>query len=496
MQKTIDLTENDLTLIEKKRISLDKISEQIKLFEKGTQFAQLDRACTPGDGIIQLTNLEVEENITFFDQEADNCKLMKFVPASGAASRMFKHLHAFKNGDESQLVVQFIENITSFSFYTTLKEKLASGNYRIEELIAQKDYETILSYLLSESGLDYGKKPKALIDFHNYGDTIRKAIEEHLVEGACYAKCKNNEVNLHFTVSEEHLDDVKNYLEQVVPTYQKRFEVRYNIHYSLQHSSTDTIAVDNYNDPFRKADGELLFRPGGHGALLANLNDLDADLIFIKNIDNVVKENYQQETYRYKKALAGYLLKLQKESHSYISELERGNTAIFDKAKSFAVEVLGIGIDENESLSGLAEKLNRPMRICGMVKNEGEPGGGPFWVKNGKYVSTQIVETAQIDTGNETQKDILSKATHFNPVDLICCTRNFRGERFELRDFRDMNTAFISNKSLEGKELKALELPGLWNGAMSDWITLFIEVPLITFNPVKTVNDLLKKNHQ
>ncbi|MCD4720334.1 MAG: DUF4301 family protein, partial [Desulfobacula sp.] len=353
--------------------------------------------------------------------------------------------------------------------------------------------------------LDYGKLPKGLLKFHRYEHSNRVALEEHLVEAAMYGVSKNKKAYVHFTVSPEHLEKFKTQVDQVKDEYEKLFDITFEISYSVQKSSTDMIAVDMNNEPFREKDGSLLFRPGGHGALIENLNDLEADLIFIKNIDNVVPDRLKEITTTYKKVIGGLLLKLQSKTFEFLKELEKSeSTNLIEKIEAFAQSDLNIkipnGFNElgpDEKKSFLFRHLNRPIRICGMVKNEGEPGGGPFWVKNSKgEVSLQVVESSQVNASDEEQMKILQSSTHFNPVDLVCGTRNYKGESFDLHEFIDPETGFISIKSKDGKNLKAQELPGLWNGAMADWITIFVEVPIITFNPVKTVNDLLRPQHQ
>ena len=495
MEDILNFTQKDFQLFDAKSIAVENVQEQIKLFEKGAVFTELNRACTPNDGIVTINNEQAANYIANYSQKIQHKKVMKFVPASGAASRMFKHFHTYKNGDESELVDQFIANLQAFAFYPFLENVLVKSGLDINSLIKKGDYETLFKYLLSDLGLNYGNLPKAMIEFHDYDDISRKAIEEHFVEGAKYADNSGGKVHLHFTVSENHLEIIQKYVNQIIGRYEFEYQVNYDITYSTQHPSTDTIAVDLENNPFRKSNGELLFRPGGHGALLDNLQELDADIIFIKNIDNVVKEDHQVATYASKKTLGGVLIELQESIHSYLKldkkEAEKEKTSML----SFLKEKLGVDLSQSISTDDLQSWLNRPIRVCGMVKNEGEPGGGPFWVNTKNGLSPQIVESAQIDKSNSEQLSIMKNSTHFNPVDLVCSTKDYKGNKFDLKAFRDMSTVFISSKSLEGRDLKALELPGLWNGAMAEWITVFVEVPLITFNPVKTVNDLLKKNH-
>lgn len=503
----------DLVFIEERGSDLTTVKEQVKNFEKGFPFMEIIQAATIGKGIIQLDEEHARQFIDFFDKNLEKgISLLKFVPASGAASRMFKSLYAAKNSlengqPEAEVLKEkdikvFFDRLKDFAFYPEL-EKLAGKP--VDQLSALE----ILNFVLTEKGLNYGNLPKGLLKFHRYGSQTRTAFEEHCVEGALYARDNTGKIKIHFTVSPEHQEAFETHLQAIREAYEKEYGVSYDISFSQQKPSTDTIAVDMDNQPFRNEDNTLLFRPGGHGALLDNLNDLDADLIFIKNIDNVVPDYLKDETVKYKKALAGLLLNYQKRIFSYQQILdERHYTALDSKfyaeASSFLENILNVKppssqyYTEKEDLYHyLRAKFNRPIRVCGMVKNEGEPGGGPFWAKNADgSISLQIVESSQVDLSNGQQKEIVQQATHFNPVDLILGTKNYKGESYNLLKNRDPKTGFISYKSKDGKELKAQELPGLWNGAMADWNTLFVEVPIITFNPVKTVNDLLRKEHQ
>ena len=365
-------------------------------------------------------------------------------------------------------------------------------------------YKTVVDYLLNDKGLGYGQLPKGLLLFHKYGGTQRTPLEEHLVEGALYANC-NGVVHLHYTVSPEHKNLFEDCVNHVKGEYESKFNVRYCVSFSVQKPSTDTIAVNPDNTPFRNSDGSLLFRPGGHGALIENLNDVDADIVFIKNIDNVVLDKFKEDTVTYKQLLAGVLVSLQTKAFEYLRLLESGqfdDDTLKEIVRFLEQELCchkpGINdLEGAELVAYLKKKLNRPMRVCGVVKNVGEPGGGPFLAYNSDgTVSLQILESSQIDKDNSDYTKMFTEGTHFNPVDLVCATKDYNGDKFNLPDFVDRSTGFISSKSKNGKELKALELPGLWNGAMSDWNTVFVEVPLSTFNPVKTVNDLLREQHQ
>lgn len=511
------MTQKDIQQIEKKGIQIKEIERQIGIFKKGVPYLHLIRHASIGDGIIVLSEDKIKESAEYYQQRIkNNLQPLKFVPASGAASRMFQSLFAFQeaaSGNESvedlfsdekyRSVKQFFEHIEDFAFFPELEKGL--GGIRNKE--GGLKYLEILKFLLSDKGLNYGFLPKGLLKFHQYPEGPRTPVGEHMIEGALYCADAKNEVKIHFTVSPEHLKYFKNITAEAAKIYEKRFGVKYLISFSEQKPSTDTIAVDPDNQPFYSSNGTLLFRPGGHGALLDNLNEMEGDLLFVKNIDNVVPDHLKNETVRYKMALAGLLLEYQGKIYSYLRLLEKDPAAISDaqfaEMSDFVQSVLCTEFpaevkSSKTSLSlFLIKKLNRPIRICGMVKNLGEPGGGPFWARNPDGTnSLQIVESSQIDMKDADQKKIAKNATHFNPVDLICGVYNYKGEKFNLKNFSDPDTGFISSKSKDGKPLKALELPGLWNGAMSDWNTLFVDVPVITFNPVKTVNDLLRSEHQ
>ncbi len=491
----MSFTNRDLSQIAKRGSKLDIVNEQIENFRTGFPFLNVIKAATIGNGIIKLDDIAKSEYLELFARLASKKKLLKFVPASGAASRMFKSLFSAK--DESNFdksVDQFFLQLKDFAFYESLKKAMKSDSK-----------QNILEGLLNADGLDYGAMPKGLLEFHSYKDSTRTAVEEHLVEGALYANNKGR-VKLHFTVSPEHKKKFKELLSNVLVKYQEIFKVKFDISFSEQKPSTDTIAVDMKNEPFRDKTGNILFRPAGHGALLENLNEQDAEVIFIKNIDNVVPDHLKEETIAYKKALAGLLLNFQKQIFKFSKALEKPNVSGYMLNKSLKYIRTSLNVEPPKGFRSLSydaklsyaiHKLDRPLRICGMVKNVGEPGGGPFWVKNSdESISLHVVESAQINMKNKKQKKIFEMATHFNPVDLICAVKNHKKLKYDLLAFRDPTTGFITEKSQSGKTLKAQELPGLWNGAMANWNTLFVEVPLITFNPVKTVNDLLRKEHQ
>ncbi|MHA4737312.1 DUF4301 family protein [Dyadobacter sp. MSC1_007] len=494
--------EKDIQQIKERGSELSTVEEQVRYFVKGFPFLQLSKAATVGDGIIRLTDDQIAQVVGEFDKSASEGEiaLLKFVPASGAATRMFKSLFSFLQEDKKdKSVEEFFAKLTDFAFYDDLKASLAADGHSIES----SDEKTIAAYFLTAKGLGYGELPKGLLKFHNYPDRSRTPLEEHLVEGAKYANAGSN-VQIHFTVSPEHRDKFEKLVVEVVPTYQTEYGVRYIVSFSEQKSATDTIAVNLDNTPFREKDDSLLFRPAGHGALLENLAQLDADIIFIKNIDNVVPDRIKEDTITYKKALAGIVLQYQKKIFGYLEKLGQPDAALLGELDSFFRNELCVvppaGFDswnEEKKKEYFIQKLDRPLRACGMVKNQGEPGGGPFWAENADGSSSlQIVESAQVDVDNADQNAIFKNSTHFNPVDLVCAVKNRKGELYDLKKFRDPMTGFITGKSKDGKELKAQELPGLWNGSMADWNTLFVEVPLITFNPVKTVNDLLREQHQ
>lgn len=502
------LTKEDLECLDRKGISEDTFNEQLQRFQEGFPYMKVERAAVVGDGI---SVIEDDEKSAYLDgwksYLAQSHDVVKFVPASGAASRMFKSLYAFldSEGELTDSEKTFFDRISDFAFYSELNAKCKRNEGReISRLLDLDKQKTIVENLLTKKGLNYGFLPKGLLLFHNYQEAPRTPFEEHMVEGALYAKDSKGKIKLHFTVSNEHLPYFKSIFDSKNNFYAYRFGADYDVSFSVQKPSTDTIAVDMNNNPFR-SNGELLFRPGGHGALIENLNSIDADIIFIKNIDNVTLDAYKQATIEYKSILAGLLIKVQKkifEFHAYLDSDDISDDQI-QKMLNFCETTLFVSnrfnpMDTRENkIAYLKMILNRPLRVCGMVKNEGEPGGGPFLCQNPNgTVSAQILESSQFDLSDETQKEILNSSTHFNPVDLVCAVKNYRGEKYDLTKFIDGNTGFISYKSKDGKELKALELPGLWNGAMSDWNTLFVEVPIDTFTPVKVVNDLLRPVHQ
>lgn len=506
------LTHEDKELLAKKGISEEKISEQLACFEKGFPYLKLSAAASvENGGIMKAEDKDVERYLAAWDAYKDgDKKIVKFVPASGAASRMFKNMFEFLGADYDKPTTdfekKFFDHIHDFAFYNDLNAACMDNTGKnIDALLSEQNYKAIVSNLLEAAGLNYGALPKGLLKFHRYADGVRTPLEEHLVEGALYAAGKTGEVNVHFTVSTEHRALFEKLVAAKVGEYEAKYGTKFHISFSEQKPSTDTVAADMDNKPFRDKDGKLLFRPGGHGALIENLNDLDADIVFIKNIDNVVPDRLKADTVTYKKLLAGVLVTLQKQTFEYLELLDSGHYSHeqLETIIRFVQQQLRCRrtdlkeLEDADLVIYLRKKLNRPMRVCGMVKNVGEPGGGPFLAYNPDgTISLQILESSQIDMNDPEKKAMFEKGTHFNPVDLVCAIRDYKGNKFNLLEHVDKATGFISYKSKNGKDLKALELPGLWNGSMSDWNTVFVEVPLSTFNPVKTVNDLLREQHQ
>lgn len=488
------LSERDLADLKNRGIRVEDVYQQVEFFRNGFPWMTLEKSAVVGDGILKLSESEVDQWANQFDLLKSNLQILKMVPASGAATRMFKslfeHISEGKSNKESDL---FLSRFNEFAFAKAVKT-----------LCNSQDSIEIISTLLEEKGLDYGSLPKGLLAFHPYEDGSRTPLEEHLMEAAQYAS-DGKKARLHFTVSPEHRARFEKLVADVLPKLELKFGISYDVQFSEQKPATDTVAVQLDNELFREKDGSILFRPAGHGALLENLNELQADLIFIKNIDNVVPDAKRESTIRYKKAIGGLLLSIIGKIKEYLSRL---NGAIGEaevvEILAFAHSHLGIKIsnefyrlDVVEKVDWLKTILHRPTRICGVVKNMGEPGGGPFWCADGHgNFALQLVESAQVDMENEIQKEIFSNSTHFNPVDLVCSTKDYEGKSFSLMGFRDMSTGFITEKTKDGRKLKAQELPGLWNGAMAHWNTIFVEVPLVTFNPVKTVTDLLRPAHQ
>ncbi len=495
-------TDRDFLAFERRGVTAEEVEAQLENFKRGFKAVHLTSPATIGDGIIHIDESEEEQLISAYKRGSEEKRIVKMVPASGSASRMFKDLFAFLNSPEGEEIPEkielFFKEIERFPFYESLKRCILTEGGSLERMLEEKRYREIMEFVLIK-GLKYGETPKGLVEFHRYGDAVRTPFDEHLTEGALYGSSKG-ESNIHFTISSEYTQRFRDHLASVIKDYEKRYGIKYNISFSIQKPSTDTVSVEMDGSILRDESGEIVFRPGGHGALIHNLNELDADVVFIKNIDNVSPDRSKADTCKYKKLLAGMLLLYQERIFNSLKRLESG--AIDEKSladiNSFVSTKLGFkpakeGGFSVEELIGL---LNRPIRVCGMVKNEGEPGGGPFYVQEADGERLMICESAQIDMEDREQREIFNNSTHFNPVDLLCGIKNYKGERFDLTKFVAPEQGFINYKSYKGRDIKVQELPGLWNGSMAHWITLFVEVPLTTFTPVKTVFDLLKPEHQ
>lgn len=508
-------TEPDLEQMASHGLGENDIAQQIENFKKGFQKTRIAEAATvENGGIVKLSDSDVSQYEKAYRTLTKGKKLLKFVPASGAATRMFNDLYAFTSTyfgvahnfeTEFPQVKIFLENIRSFAFFNDLNECMAKAGLDLNDYMNRGDYTAIINFLLKEQYLGYGQLPKALIKFHKYGNVQRTSFEEHIVEGAQYAQSSDGKVRLHFTVSPEHKPLFRKKIAEVKKYYESAFNTEIEIKFSEQKHYTDRIIVDEYNEPVRDDDGKLIFRPGGHGALIENLNECRADVIFIKNIDNVAPDWMKHTTVIYKKVLAGMLLTLQKEVYRYLDILD-GETTMeqLTECVAFCEDKLHTHLPEEfDSMTLGAKKrtlcdiLDRPIRVCGMVKNQGEPGGGPFYTIDTHGIkSLQIVEPGQVNRKDPEQDEIFKRGTHFNPVDIVCSTRDRKGRYYDLRKYVDLSTGFISKKNKGSSVVKTQELPGLWNGSMAFWNTVFVEVPLATFNPVKTVNDLLRKEHQ
>ena len=505
------LNEQDRELLREKGISEEQLEAQLKCFATGFPYLRLHAAAGVGNGILRLTDEEADRYVGLWNEyKAQPHRITKFVPASGAASRMFKDLFAFLDADYAEPSTDFektfFARIHDFAFYDALNDacELNEG-MGVDALISQGKYKEVVAQLLGDDGLEYGNLPKGLLQFHAYADEARTPLEEHMVEAALYA-ASQGVARLHFTVSSQHRELFQDLVERVKDDYEAKYHVTYDITMSEQKPSTDTVAANPDGTPFRQKDGSLLFRPGGHGALIENLNDLDTDIVFIKNIDNVVPDALKQSTVRWKQVLAGILVDVQRQVFEHLARLSSADCTPSDveHALGFLQGTLcctppeGFGnLPTAQKRDFVIGKLNRPIRVCGMVRNEGEPGGGPFLAYNPDgSISLQILESTQINAQDPEAVAMLRQSSHFNPVDLVCAVRDSNGKPFCLPRYVDPQTGFISSKSKDGRPLQALELPGLWNGAMSDWNTLMVEVPASTFNPVKTVNDLLRPSHQ
>ncbi len=497
-------TDDDEKRIEERGLTSDKVLMQLEAFRKGIVYKRLIRPCRVGDGIVAVPREDEGDILKQFDVAADEGRFTKFVPASGAATRMFRDWSLFLEGQcPEPSLEEFFFSLRLFPFYDDLRKAAAFNGADLESLIGKKDIKEILRLILTPAGLEYGSLPKALILFHNYPQCPRTPLEEHLVEGALYVRDRQGVCRVHITVSPEHEARVREFLDNCTAFYERLLGARFLLTLSTQRPSTDIIAATLNNEPFRGPGGDLVFRPGGHGALLPNLNSIDGDIIFIKNIDNVVKDTLKPVMVHYKKLIGGYLVKIQRQVFEHLRDLSAGaDGSLLESCAAFCREKLNIstppGWDEfgmDRKLEYLFRMMDRPIRVCGMVRNEGEPGGGPFWIEDNGGESLQIIEEAQIDRSDPAQVRTWKEAAYFNPVDLVCGVRDFRGRKFDLARFVDQDAFFISRKTQDNREIKALELPGLWNGSMAFWTTIFIEVPVETFNPVKEVKDLLRPPH-
>lgn len=512
-------TKEDIKEFKSRAIKREQIDEQVENFKTGFDYVHLSEPATVGNGIRIIPADEENYLIDLYEKASQTAEVVKMVPASGSATRMFKSLFSFLENytGSTEDFLQFVQDtdpnsmheffvhLQEFPFYSRLKNTMWEDGKDLQKLLEKRMFKEVLEYILTPKGLNYGDTPKGLIDFHVYRDFVRTAFDEHLVEAALY--CKNGqEANLHFTVSAEYVDRFKNRLKKVTKVFEKMFDVKYKVTFSVQKPSTDTVSVDEKGELVRDTEGKILFRPGGHGALIYNLNEIKADVIFIKNIDNVIPDRSKTDTIKYKKLLGGILLEIQSKIFEQLDLLDKRHVPDeeLDEAEAFIENSIGYKKPEGLQFASRKERirylqniLNRPIRVCGMVKNEGEPGGGPFWVKtaDGSH-RLMIIESAQINPKDKEQKKIFERSTHFNPVDIVCGTRNYKGKRFDLTDFIDKSQGFITTKSYKGKDIQVQELPGLWNGAMAQWITLFVEVPLTTFTPVKTVFDLRRLEHR
>ena len=519
----LPLNDQDITQIQTHGVTLDQVREHLRLFARPPRFVNLARPAIVADGIRRLPATDQEVYQARHAEAARQGRFTKFVPASGGATRMFELLlHYFyhvrvdlkialaaeleQSRPRAQEFLDFFERLPQFAFCSELQAVLSAHGHNLQDLLAADSYRDILSFVLTEAGLNYGDLPKALITFHAYGSEGRTALEEHLAEAAAYVRDQDGRCRLHFTILPRHRPGFEQLLARKQPVLEELHRCRFSVDFSYQHPGTDTLAVDSENRPFRDRHGKLVFRPGGHGALLENLGELQADLVYIKNIDNVVPDRLKEPTILWKKILGGYLVDLQDQIHRCLKTLQQNSGGPFplEDILNFVEEGLAMNIPPgirrwpaDLARDFLARTLNRPLRVCGVVPNQGEPGGAPFWVQepDGSQ-SLQIVEKAQVNLKDPQQQAIFNAATHFNPVDLVCALRDDQGVPFDLTQYVDHEAVFISRKSLEGRELKALELPGLWNGGMARWLTVFVEVPLATFNPVKTVFDLLRPEHQ
>ncbi len=487
----------DELMLKQRGLNVNAVLKQIHQFVHDTHPSRLDRPCIVGDGILALSPTECISYSRYYEESKSAISIQKFVPSSGAASRMFKHLYNYNTENVSELTEEFILRFDHFPFKAEVETRMSAAGLDLEALRAENNWSAIFDFILGSHGLNYDDQLKGLVVFHRYAEEISTAFDEHLMEATAYAKQGDGRCRLHFTLAPQHVERVKNYLENRVSQFEYD---QFEISFSTQDPSTDTLALTPSNEPFRDRSGSIVFRPSGHGALIHNLQRLSADVIFIKNIDNVTVRKNLSDTVFYKQILGGVLLKLRTTVFDLLNRLDSDDGALdeaLDFIQTWFQPGLSLGMSREQMVQYAKLRLDRPLRVCGMVRNEGEPGGGPFWVRmSGGYISKQIVERSQVDNSDPAQMKILSSSTHFNPVDLACSIRNRNGENYHLDEFIDYTAGFVTEKFQQGSVLKALEWPGLWNGAMALWNTVFIEVPVSTFNPVKTVNDLLRPGHQ
>ncbi|MBU3822138.1 DUF4301 family protein [Flavobacteriaceae bacterium XHP0103] len=509
-------TEKDIQQITDHGLTVEQVNKQMETIKSGMTYSNLVDTATVGNGVLKIQN-KFQEYIDFYEAKRNSLSVVKFVPASGAASRMFKFLFQFLQDYDPQKenievyakrnseISVFLRGMRKLPFYETVRNELQKNIPDFEKVSLGEECVLFVKAMLDANGLNYSFYPKGLLPFHKYQDHVSTAFKEHLLESTLYAS-SNNEANLHFTISEAHTDMFNMELESIKEDLEKETNTRFNVSFSYQNKATDTIAITANDELYRNEDGSLLFRPSGHGALIENLNQLNHDLIFIKNIDNIAVFEQNKSLSDYKKLAAGVLLKIQEQAFKYMRKIDE-DCVLEDELHNielFVINRLNADLGEaykqltpEEKIGELRDRINRPIRVCGMVKNEGQPGGGPFWIKeeNG-YISLEIIEFAQIDADNDDQIRIVNRATHFNPTDLVCGVKDYKGNKFNLTDYVDPKAAFITMKSQNGVDIKAYELPGLWNGSMAHWNSIFVEIPLETFNPVKTVNDLLNPAHQ
>ncbi|MEM6766319.1 MAG: DUF4301 family protein [Bacteroidota bacterium] len=505
-------SERDLEQIHQSGKRVEDVLAQLSIFSMGFPDVTLLREVSPEDGVLTCSQQNQQLYLDKFELARERVRMAKFVPASGASSRMFKLLYAYLQNpedfseDEHTQISTFCQQLEAYAFYQPLEEALETSGYKLKELQEKESYKVIISHLITEKGLAFGSLPKALIPFHSYKEGCRTAIEEHLVEAANYCVSADKMVKLHITLSPQHIPLVKDLMKKVLPIYEKKLGVKYDIAYSIQNPATDTLAVDLENQPYYLEDGSLLFRPGGHGALLENLQQMESDWVYIKNIDNVVHDDWKESTYLWKKILGGVMYSFQEKIFDWLRQLEDTHLILPEverNLQAFLKGEVGLGFPDyfgewgrEERVSWYRKKLNRPIRVCGIIRTAEATGGGPFWVAQEGEASLQIIETAQINLADPAQQEILSRSRYAHITDLVCGLKDVKGQKFDLPAYRNDQMGFIVQKSLNGRPLRAMELPGLWNGAMADWNTILLEVPHETFNPVKTVMDLAGKEHR